>query len=77
MPFDLANREKLIALLERKDFLGMTVCGGYVEIDYSEGKLEDRWLSRPSGWPSSNRCAWNFANGEHDWTMKRYVSDRG
>jgi hypothetical protein len=77
MPFDLANRKTLIALLEREEFLGTTMCGGYVGIDYSEGKLEDRWLSRPCGWPSTNRFAWNFTNGEHDWTMKRYVSEGG
>ena len=83
MPYDLSNRETLIALLERHEFLGTTCYGGYEGIDYSAGRLDDRWLSQPFGVQfrndgevrddvSANVFAWDYENGEHDWTMKRY-----
>ena len=73
MPFDLTQkgRETLIALLERHEFLGTTLYGGYEGIDYSMGNLDERWLSQPCGGEKANVFAWDFKNGEEDWTMRR------
>jgi hypothetical protein len=75
VPFNFKHRETLIALLERHEFLGTTTYGGYDRIDYFEGGLEERWFSQPSGRFGANLFEWDFANGEQDWTMKRYLSN--
>jgi hypothetical protein len=75
VPFDLSQkgRETLVALVERHEILGITLFGGYEGIDYSEGKLEERWLVEPYGCGEANQFAWDFENGQQDWTMKRYI----
>ena len=74
VPFDLSQNGKdtIIALVERHEILGMTLFGGYEGIDYSEGDLDKRWLIEPYGCGDANKFAWNYENGEQDWTMKRY-----
>jgi WD40 repeat protein len=79
VPFNLtaSGKDTLVAILERHEFLGTTLYGGYEGIDYSEGKLDERWLSQPTGEDDANVFAWNFQNGEQDWTMKRYNTHLG
>ena len=78
VPFDLSQsgRDTIIARTELHEFLGTTAYGGYEGIDYSEGRLNERWLSQPSGNTTSNTFAFDFANGEEDWTMKRYLLNK-
>ena len=73
VPFDLSEngRDTLVALVELHEMLGTTVYGGYEGIDYSQGRLNKRWLTQPFGQGNANRFAWNFENGSQDWTMKR------
>ena len=75
VPFNLTQdgRDTLIALVERHEILGTTAYGGYEGIDYSNGKLDHRWLSQPHGDDNANVFIWKFENGEQDWTMKRYI----
>jgi hypothetical protein len=74
VPFDLSlgGKETLTALVELHEMLGLTLFGGYEGIDYSEGDLEDRWLTEPYGCGEANQFCWNYKNGCEDWTMKRY-----
>jgi hypothetical protein len=74
VPFNLKQdgRDTLIALVERHEMLGTTVYGGYEGIDYSNGKLDQRWKSQPNGDEDANVFRWKFENSEQDWTMKRY-----
>jgi hypothetical protein len=53
--------------------LGITLFGGYEGIDYSEGKLDRRWITQPYGEGDANIFQWDFEKGEQDWTMKRYI----
>jgi hypothetical protein len=62
----------MLALLERHEFLGPTLYGGYEGIDYSAGKLDERWISQPCGGEEANVFEWDFENGQEDWTLKRY-----
>jgi hypothetical protein len=76
VPFDLSQTTgegTMIALLERFEYLGTTVFGGYEGIDYSEGKMDERWLTQPHGKTNGNEFAWHFDYGKYDWTMKRYA----
>ena len=75
VPFDFSQkgRDTIIALVERHEILGTTLFGGYEGIDYSGGKLDERWLVEPYGCGQANQFAWDFENGEYDWTMKRYL----
>jgi hypothetical protein len=72
--YDLENVDTLVKLLERFEMLGTTVCGGYDGVDYSEGRVDERWESQPYGYqlPNGNRFTWAFAEGTLDWVMKRY-----
>jgi len=72
IPYDLGNLDTLVALLERFEYLGTTVCGGYDGIDYSEGRMEERWLTQPFGEAPGNKFQWEFQDGAEDWTMKRF-----
>jgi len=74
VPFNLtpSGLETMLALIERHEFLGPTLYGGYEGIDYSAGKLDERWLSQPCGGEDANVFAWDFERGQEDWTMKRY-----
>ena len=74
-PFDLTNLDTLVALLQHNEFLGITTYGGYEGIDYSEGKLDDRWLTQPYSDTDANLFAWDYANGEEDFVLKRYLSN--
>ena len=66
----------MVALVERHEILGLTLFGGYEGIDYSEGHLDERWLVEPYGCGRANEFAWEYDNGEQDWTMKRFVLQR-
>ena len=76
VPFDLSvenGRETLIALVERHEMLGTTMFGGYEGIDYSDGRLDERWLTQPTGdQKNGNLFKWKFEDGQYDWTMTRY-----
>ena len=78
VPFDLSaesGRETLIALVERHEMLGTTMFGGYEGIDYSDGRLDERWVTQPTGdQKNGNIFQWKFEDGQYDWTMTRYNS---
>ena len=78
VPFDFSQngRDTIVALVERHEILGLTLFGGYEGIDYSEGHLDERWLVEPYGCGEANEFAWEYDNGEQDWTMKRFVLQR-
>jgi hypothetical protein len=59
-------------LVERHEILGTTLFGGYEGVDYSEGKLNARWVTQPFAAHNANLFAWKYEKGQHDWTMKRY-----
>lgn len=73
VPFDLSEngRNTIISLLERHETLGTTLFGGYEGVDYSQGKLDERWITQPNGRDDGGRFAWAFESGEYDWAMKR------
>src|SRR5436309_1876766 len=72
--FDLSDRDTLVKLVELNELLGTTVFGGYEGIDYSDGKLDKRWITQPCGGEGNNVFAWDFENGHQDWTLKRYTN---
>ena len=78
VPFALSaddGRETLVALLERHEMLGVTEFGGYEGIDYSEGRLDERWETQPTGdQKSGNIFKWKFEDRLYDWTMIRYAN---
>ena len=71
VPFDLRAKETLITLIERHEFLGTTLFGGYEGIDYSAGNLHERWVSQPNGEHDANLFRWDSDRGKDDWVMKR------
>jgi hypothetical protein len=76
--YDLSQsgRNTVVTLVERHEILGLTLFGGYEGVDYSEGNLDERWLVEPYGCGDANEFAWEYDNGKHDWTMKRFVPQR-
>lgn len=65
------GRDTLISLIERHEMLGLTVYGGYEMIDYSEGRLLEKWKNQRNGRNHGGVFNWNFSPGVDDYIMKR------